>query len=1272
MSAAAGVAPSVPNLNLRDDERAFYDRLFNQATRDGDKVTGEVAVQLFEKTTLDSSILGTIWQIADIGNQGFLTREGFYVALRLVGHAQAGKQPSPELALQPLPRGRLPEFAGIPPPQAQPPIAPQVSGGIHIPPLSPDKGDRYVALFAAQNLHNKLLPGEQARTIFGKSGLPNEILGRIWSLADTEQRGALALPEFIIAMHLITSFKSGDLRTLPNVLPAGLYEVAIRIASSAAPRQSPANTGSIAAIPRQLSGQAQQQRTGSPLNRPPMVAAQATGAPVPNNEWAITPADKARFDQIYLDFDKTNKGYITGEEAAPFLSQSGLPEDILAQIWDLADFHSQGKLTREGFAIAMYLIRQQRSNRGIPLPATLPPNLIPPSLRTQSRPTTAVSSAFDAAPIAAHVPPAAVPAPAPPAPKSALDDLFGLDSSTPSPAPPAPTQTTMSTGGSNADPFAGGTSVLHPASPPAKPSSPVGVTFRPFVPSSSFGRGLAGHPGAEQARPRTASEDLLGDTDPEANKAISNETTELANLSNQISSLAKQTQEVQAKRTTTQHELSQTNSQKQNFEQRLAQLRQQYEKEAQDTHALEEKLRNSRADTKKLQGECMSLEGQLRDIQGQHQQVLAALQADQQENANLRERIRRANAEVAELKPQLEKLKLDARQQKGLVAINKKQLSTTEGERDKLKAEAESLARSAEDISRQAETGSPVSASAQMASPALSTSSGNNPFFKRSASTDIMGVFGPPLGPPPPSRAFSDRSFDDLFGPAGPVSSSGTPPPVAAFRQQNTGQSSVSVGSFSNNSGPTPHVSRVTTLSAEPPAPPESRQLSSSFLPFPEHNESLSSSRQVSPPTSSRAEGSASGSYPFPGGVSSGGAETGTPAAAASSEEEEKHDSASATPVPAAQGDSSQKPAEGEAQDRSGSFDNTDHAKAKADFDNAFAAFTSTKTSGNGADKGSAAVKPQAAFDNAFDAEFPPISELERDVSESDSERGGFDDDFAPASPENKAKEKQAAAPEPTPESQRSATEATDSATPLPPPQDVPATHEGETKSAELSSSPATITNNNNNSTISQTSNADDIFGSGTVPASSNQGQPAASKGAFDDLDDDFEGLEDAKEGSADDDFANISRSGLDDYNPMFDSSPPASQAKSESTAFGNESSFDFISSNSAASAPGQSSNGQQRGAEAHDWDAIFSTLDSPTVPAAQPVHSNNTGPPKEENADTRPPAPGRALTEAGEHDDPILKNLTSMGYSRPDALAALEKYDYNLERAANFLASQS
>jgi epidermal growth factor receptor substrate 15 len=241
-------------------------------------------------------------------------------------------------------------------------------------------------------------------------------------------------------------------------------------------------------------------------------------------------------------------------------------------------------------------------------------------------------------------------------------------------------------------------------------------------------------------------------------------------------------------------------------------------------------------------------------------------------------------------------------------------------------------------------------------------------------------------------------------------------------------------------------------------------------------------------------------------------------------------------------------------------------------------------------------------------------------------------------------------------------------------------------------------------------SNVDDIFGSaGAAAGSASRPTTAAttSKGAFDDLDDDFEGLEDAKEGSADDDFATISRSGLDDFNPVFDSSPPPSQPKSDSAhtaaAFGTESSFDFASlsgasvagsttgpaagpSASAATAQVSAAAGgakPSQTAESHDWDALFAGLDSATTPTASShtlaTSSANINEPTTTAAgaagnasgsgsgsgDARPAAPGRALTEEGEHDDPILKNLTGMGYSRPDALAALEKYDYNLERVS-------
>ncbi|KFX92002.1 hypothetical protein O988_07488 [Pseudogymnoascus sp. VKM F-3808] len=197
------------------------------------------------------------------------------------------------------------------------------------------------------------------------------------------------------------------------------------------------------------------------------------------------------------------------------------------------------------------------------------------------------------------------------------------------------------------------------------------------------------------------------------------------------------------------------------------------------------------------------------------------------------------------------------------------------------------------------------------------------------------------------------------------------------------------------------------------------------------------------------------------------------------------------------------------------------------------------------------------------------------------------------------------------------------------------------------------------------------------APAATTAQPPRPPKTAFDDFDD-FDDLEDAKEGDLDDDFANLSvhdRAGIDEFNPMFDS-PAASKTTGHGSAFGSANGFgDFSHSPSAstsqtAAAPAPTSANQ-------DWDAIFSGLDGAPNPAVTAVGDDiKTGGAAAENGAVKAavkeerPEIGRALTDAGEHDDPLLKNLTLMGYSRKDALAALEKYDYNLDRAADFLAS--
>ncbi|KAF2202304.1 hypothetical protein GQ43DRAFT_439804 [Delitschia confertaspora ATCC 74209] len=853
-----------PILNLTHEEKRAFSYLFAQAdTEKLGVITGEVAVKFFERTKLAPAVLGEIWQIADTENRGLLTSAGFCQVLRLIGHYQAGRDPSPELAFRP---GPLPKFEGLtlpsappPPPTFSPPPAglqPQMSGGpIRVPPLSPAKVAEYASLFEKSGAQSGILSGENAKQIFEKAKLPNETLGRIWNLADTEQRGALGVTEFIIAMHLLASCRTGALKQVPTTLPAGLYEAASRRGPIPPPpgRQRPDEP--IAPIPRQFSGAAAQ-RTASPISRMPYgtppQSAQTTG-----NDWLISPQEKASYDNLFSKVDTVGRGFITGEQAVQFFSDSGLPEDILAAIWDLADINSEGQLSRDEFAVAMYLIRQQRKP-GTPLPTTLPPNLVPLSMRNQLRQPSA---------------PAAIQAPesvpfAAPQPKSAAEDLFGLDAFT----APAPPQVQQSTGGSasfnkafDPDPFSSKTA--SPTSPQAFHPSPrnTASTFKPFMPTSSFGQTLTsqstGASGNSATQPRghhpSAMDDLLGDNDPEVSKKLTQETAELANMSNQIGTLRTQMQEVQNKKTTTESDLNSASTQRRDLELRLSQFKNQYEQEVKSVKALEERLNASRNETRKLQQDLAMIEGTYQDLQSQHRQIATALDNDQRENATLKERIRQINAEIAQLRPQLDKMRSDARQQKGLVAINKKQLATNEGERDKIKSEMADLARPAtqESFRNQEQTSG-------VASPATSIAShSTNPFFRRS--------------PPPPNDAMSPsgfardntsshhKDFDHVFGPA--FSSTPASAPPTSFRSESSSQVPV----FSAPSGhsvrssepdvPTPSTSpplssyQESPRTGEPPAPPESRQFASSFLPLRDvapRSDSFSSSVKVSAPAS--------------------------------------------------------------------------------------------------------------------------------------------------------------------------------------------------------------------------------------------------------------------------------------------------------------------------------------------------------------------------------------------------------------------------------------
>ncbi|XP_026196831.1 intersectin-2a [Anabas testudineus] len=85
--------------------------------------------------------------------------------------------------------------------------------------------------------------------------------------------------------------------------------------------------------------------------------------------WAITPEERGKHDK---QFDSLCPvlGYVSGEQARKFFLQSGLPASVLAEIWNLADMDSDGKMDRVEFSIAMKLIKLKLQGRN--LPSTLP------------------------------------------------------------------------------------------------------------------------------------------------------------------------------------------------------------------------------------------------------------------------------------------------------------------------------------------------------------------------------------------------------------------------------------------------------------------------------------------------------------------------------------------------------------------------------------------------------------------------------------------------------------------------------------------------------------------------------------------------------------------------------------------------------------------------------------------------------------------------------------------------------------------------------------
>ncbi|XP_069548502.1 epidermal growth factor receptor substrate 15-like 1 isoform X1 [Brachyistius frenatus] len=345
------------------------------------KVSAGDAAQFLKKSGLSDSTLGKIWDLADSERKGYLDKRGLFVALRLVASAQGGNDISLNNLNQNL---AAPKFKDTNSPLLSvSTIAPDSQWGIR----SDEKG-KFDGIFESLSPVNGLLSGDKVRPILINSKLPLDVLGKIWDLSDVDKDGNLDKDEFTVAMHLV--YRAMEKEPVPASLPASL------IPPSKRKKSAPALPGAVAVLPA-LSGL----MSGSvPLkdtlrSTPPLGSAAPFSASTVNVSpkhsfksssqasvnWVVPVADRERYDDIFKKTDTDCDGLVTGTEVIEIFMQSTLSQTMLAQIWGLADTKQTGKLTREQFSLAMYLI-QQKVTEGVDPPSTLTSDMLPPSERT--------------------------------------------------------------------------------------------------------------------------------------------------------------------------------------------------------------------------------------------------------------------------------------------------------------------------------------------------------------------------------------------------------------------------------------------------------------------------------------------------------------------------------------------------------------------------------------------------------------------------------------------------------------------------------------------------------------------------------------------------------------------------------------------------------------------------------------------------------------------------------------------------------------------------
>ncbi|XP_059399882.1 epidermal growth factor receptor substrate 15-like 1 isoform X4 [Carassius carassius] len=356
-----------------------YENFYRQVDPGNTGRVGPTEAALFlKKSGLPDITLGKIWDLADPDGKGFLDKQGFYVALRLVACAQSGHDINLSCLNLPVPP---PKFKD----QSSPSMSSVTSTNESLWAVRSEEKSKFDGIFESLAPVNGLLSGEKVKPVLINSKLPVDVLGKVWDLSDIDKDGHLDKDEFAVVMHLV--YRALEKEPVPSVLPSSLIPPSKRKKSS----------GSLSSMVPVLPGSPPPPKDSlrSTPSHGSMNSLNSAGSLSPKHtikssqhsiNWVVPVADRGRYDDIFLKTDADLDGFVSGQEVKDIFMHSGLSQNLLAHIWALADTRQVGKLTREQFSLAMHLI-QQKVSKGMDPPQALTPDMIPPSERSTPGPS---------------------------------------------------------------------------------------------------------------------------------------------------------------------------------------------------------------------------------------------------------------------------------------------------------------------------------------------------------------------------------------------------------------------------------------------------------------------------------------------------------------------------------------------------------------------------------------------------------------------------------------------------------------------------------------------------------------------------------------------------------------------------------------------------------------------------------------------------------------------------------------------------------------------